>query len=69
MEIQERQLVLDQLASSEARLLELVEGLTPEQWSFRETPERSSIAEISGPRLLSVAGGTGPTRSPPRVAN
>jgi hypothetical protein len=46
MEIHERQLVLDQLASSEARLLELVDGLTPEQWSFRETPERWSIAEI-----------------------
>ena len=46
MEIQERQLVLDQLAASEARLLELAEGLTPGQWSFRETPERWSIAEI-----------------------
>jgi hypothetical protein len=45
MEIHERQLVLDQLASSEARLLELVDGLTPEQWTFRETPERWSIAE------------------------
>jgi hypothetical protein len=41
----ERQLVLEQLASSEARLLELVDGLTPEQWYFRETPERWSIAE------------------------
>jgi hypothetical protein len=38
-------MVLEQLASSEARLLELVNGLTPEQWSFRETPERWSIAE------------------------
>jgi hypothetical protein len=46
MELQERQLVLDQLASSEARLLELVENLTPEQWRFHETPERWSIAEI-----------------------
>jgi hypothetical protein len=45
METHERQLVLDQLASSEARLLELVDGLTPEQWNFRETPERWSIAE------------------------
>jgi hypothetical protein len=45
MEAQERQLVLDQLASSEVRLLELVHGLTPEQWSFRESPERWSIAE------------------------
>jgi hypothetical protein len=45
MEPHERQLVLDQLASSEARLLALVEGLTPQQWSFREIPERWSIAE------------------------
>jgi hypothetical protein len=45
MENYERQLVLDQLASSEARLLELVDGLTPEQWAFRESPERWSIAE------------------------
>jgi hypothetical protein len=45
MEIKERQLVLDQLASSEARLLQLVDGLTPAQWSFRETPDRWSIAE------------------------
>jgi hypothetical protein len=46
MQIRERQFVLDQLALSEARLLELVDGLTPEQWSFRETRERWSIAEI-----------------------
>ena len=45
MEAQERRVVLEQLASSEARLLQLVEGLTPEQWRFRETPERWSIAE------------------------
>jgi hypothetical protein len=45
MNEQERQLVLDQLAASEARLLQLVDGLTPEQWRFRETPERWSIAE------------------------
>jgi DinB superfamily len=43
--VHERRLVLEQLASSEARLLELVDGLTPEQWGFRETPERWSIAE------------------------
>ncbi|WP_433985031.1 DinB family protein [Tunturiibacter empetritectus] len=36
---------MDELASSEARLLELVRGLSEEQWSFRETPERWSIAE------------------------
>jgi hypothetical protein len=46
MDLQERQLVLNQLASSEARLLELVEGLTPQQWRFREKPDRWSIAEI-----------------------
>jgi hypothetical protein len=45
MEAHERQLVLDQLASSEARLLDLVAGLTHQQWSFREAPERWSIAE------------------------
>jgi DinB superfamily len=45
MEPEERQFVLDQLASSEARILELVKGLTPEQWSFREAPERWSIAD------------------------
>jgi len=45
MEPHERKLVLDQLASSEARLLDLVAGLTQQQWSFRETPERWSIAE------------------------
>ncbi|MGD0797267.1 MAG: DinB family protein [Acidobacteriaceae bacterium] len=41
----ERQLVLDQLVSSETRLLALIDGLTPAQWSFREAPERWSIAE------------------------
>ena len=45
IEAHERRLVLEQLASSEARLLELVEGLTPEQWGFRESLERWSIAE------------------------
>jgi hypothetical protein len=45
MEPHERKLVLDQLASSEARLLDLVAGLTQQQWSFREAPERWSIAE------------------------
>jgi DinB superfamily len=44
METQERQLVLDQLTASEARLLKLVDGLTPEQWNFRESPDRWSIA-------------------------
>ena len=45
MEERERQVVMDELASSEARLLELVRGLTEEQWSFREAPERWSIAD------------------------
>ena len=45
MEPHERQLVIDQLTSSEARLLELVHGLTAPQWHFRETPDRWSIAE------------------------
>jgi hypothetical protein len=46
VEIRERQFVLDQLASSEARLLSLVELLSPQQWRFRETPSRWSISEI-----------------------
>lgn len=45
MHSQERQLVLDQLTASEARLLDLVANLTPQQWHFRESPERWSIAE------------------------
>jgi hypothetical protein len=45
MKTHERQLVLDQLTSSEGRLLQLVNGLTPKQWTFRETSERWSIAE------------------------
>jgi len=45
MEAAERQVVIDGLASSEARLLALVDGLTPAQWNFHETPERWSIAE------------------------
>jgi hypothetical protein len=45
MQTHERQLVLEQLAASEARLLELLDGLTSEQWNFREAPERWSIAE------------------------
>jgi hypothetical protein len=46
MKTHERQLVLEQFNSSEKRLLELVEGLTPAQWTFHEKPERWSIAEI-----------------------
>ena len=44
MESHERQFVLEQLASSEARLLGVVDGLTPQQWVFRGSPERWSIA-------------------------
>jgi DinB superfamily len=46
IEAREREFVLEQLAASEARLLGLVEGLTPAQWGFREDAERWSIAEI-----------------------
>lgn len=46
MNADERDLVLQQLAASETRLLALVDGLTETQWTFRETPERWSIAEI-----------------------
>ncbi|HWE50888.1 MAG TPA: DinB family protein [Bryobacteraceae bacterium] len=45
METHERELVLGQFNSSESHLLQLVRGLTPSQWNFRETPERWSIAE------------------------
>jgi hypothetical protein len=46
MNPQERQTVLDQFTSGEARFLALADGLTPEQWHFRQSPERWSIAEI-----------------------
>src|SRR5271163_580232 len=42
IETREREFVLEQLSASEARLLGLVEGLTPAQWSFREDAERWS---------------------------
>jgi hypothetical protein len=45
MEVHERQLVVDQLTASQARLLELVNGLTPEQWTFRPAEGRWSTAE------------------------
>ncbi len=45
METQERQYVLEHLGTSETRLLGLTDGLTAEQWKFKETPERWSIAE------------------------
>jgi hypothetical protein len=45
MEQHERQLALDQLHSSQSRLLALVDRLTLEQWCFRESSGRWSIAE------------------------
>jgi hypothetical protein len=45
MTANDRHLIVEQLASSEARLLEAVDGLTERQWSFKEAPERWSIAE------------------------
>ena len=42
---QERTFLLERLNGTETRLLALVEGLTAEQWTFREMPERWSIAE------------------------
>ena len=45
MRVEERQAVIEQLAASEARLLALLDRLSPAQWRFRETPERWSIAE------------------------
>ena len=45
MEIHDRQFAIDQLQSSEADLLELLTNLTPQQWHFRESPTRWSIAE------------------------
>ncbi len=46
MDARERQFVIEHITASESRLLELVEGLTPAQWRFREDAERWSIAEI-----------------------
>jgi hypothetical protein len=45
MEEHERQLVVDQLAASRERLLELVHGLTAEQWTFHPAEGRWSINE------------------------
>ena len=42
----EREYVVEQLLASEARVLALLDGLTAEQWAFREGPERWSIADI-----------------------
>ena len=45
MQEHERQLVVDQLNASRERLLELVHGLTAEQWTFRPAEGRWSIGE------------------------
>jgi hypothetical protein len=45
MDANERQLLLDQLNASQSRLLAVVADLTPQQWHFREDPDRWSIAE------------------------
>jgi uncharacterized damage-inducible protein DinB len=45
MEERERRMVLEQLAASRGRLMELVEGLTAEQWAFRPAEGRWSIGE------------------------
>lgn len=42
----ERDFLVVELVGSEARLLRAVEGLSVEQWNFREGQERWSIAEI-----------------------
>ena len=46
MQPNERQQVLDQFAASEAHLLRLIHGLSPEQLRFRTAPGRWSIGEI-----------------------
>jgi hypothetical protein len=46
MTTNELQQVLEQFAASEAHLVRLVEGLTPEQLTFRTAPDRWSIGEI-----------------------
>jgi hypothetical protein len=45
MEEQERQSILDQLTSTRDRVLKVVDGLTPEQWTFRPAEGRWSIGE------------------------
>lgn len=45
MEEHERQRVTNQLAASRKRLLNLVDGLTAEQWAFRPAEDRWSICD------------------------
>ena len=46
MDTKDRRFVLEELASSEDRLLGAVAGLNSAQWVFREAPGRWSIAEV-----------------------
>jgi len=46
MDEEERAFVVEELRASEARVLALLDGLSAEQWAFREGPERWSIADI-----------------------
>jgi hypothetical protein len=46
MKTEEREFVVGELRASEARLLEVVQGLTVAQASFRSGPERWSAAEV-----------------------
>ena len=73
METQEREYVQEHLGSSEARLIELTEGLTEAQWGFKESAGRWSIAEniehciltenaIAGLIERALAGPTAPER-------
>jgi hypothetical protein len=45
LQLKERKRVLEQFAASEAHLLRLIDGLTPEQLAFRGAPDRWSIGE------------------------
>ena len=45
MKPQAHQSLVDQLTSSESALLSQLDGLTPAQWNFRESPGRWTIAE------------------------
>src|SRR5438105_1080538 len=42
---EERRFVVEQLASSEAQVVEVTDGLNEAQWNFSESPERWSTAE------------------------
>jgi len=46
MDEEERAFVVEELRASEARVLALLDGLSAEQWAFREGSERWSITDI-----------------------